>query len=64
MPRLTRFEINADYENLAARAIKSVEREGIVLENARLAVTNLADEAVGERIRGGWRRHPKQRDRL
>jgi hypothetical protein len=44
------------------QAVAFVQSHGIVLESARGPVPNLAEAVAGERIRGGWWKHPKGHD--
>jgi hypothetical protein len=44
------------------QALAFVRSHGIVLESARGPVPSLAEAVAGERIRGGWWKHPKGHD--
>jgi hypothetical protein len=46
----------------AKDSIAFVKRHGFALESARGPVPNLAEAIAGERICGGWWKHPKRRD--
>lgn len=44
------------------QAIRYIREHGVILESAQGPVPNLAETAVGQRIRGSWWAHPKRQD--